>query len=53
MHLYRNTTKNISLRYTKPPAEVDRAWPVYVMRLGPCLVRLIFANEKACRPMSC
>jgi len=43
------------MHYTKP-IEIDRAWSVYVglydppylMRHGPFLVHLVFANEKAC-----
>ena len=47
MHLYRYTTQN--MHNTKPPDLVDRAWlwHAYLMRRGPLLVHLVFANEKA------
>jgi len=35
------------MHYTKPP-EVNRAWPAYIVRRGPYLVRLVFSDEKAC-----
>jgi len=33
------------MHYTKS-SEVDRAWPIYIVRRGPFLVRKVFSNEK-------
>ena len=36
-----------------PRQQAYRKQPACVMRLGPFLVRLVFANEKACRVQTC